>query len=142
MSALPLPFVDELNRAYWEGAQAGKLVILRCPDCRAYTHPPREMCTSCWNESLIPTEVSGRGTLYSWSVMHAKGNPGFEDRLPYAVLIVELDEQKDLRVIGNLVDGQPSDLVLGMPMQVVFERINDDVTLPQWRIAGTDGVDR
>lgn len=139
MAELPLPVRDDLNRAYWDGAQAEKLVILRCPDCQAYTHPPRAMCTTCWHEELVPTEVSGRGTLYSWSVMHSKGNPGFEDRLPYAVLIVELAEQTDLRVIGNLVGGQPSELAIGTPMQVVFEKVNEDITLPQWRIAAADG---
>ena len=138
MSDLPLPIRDDLNRTYWDGAQEGKLVILRCPDCQTYVHPPRAMCTNCWNEQLVPTQVSGKGAIYSWSVMHSKGNPGFEDRLPYAVLIVELAEQKSLRIVGNLVGSEPSALAIGTPMQVVFEKINDDVTLPQWRIAGAE----
>lgn len=139
MSDLPLPIRDDLSQAYWDGAQDGKLVILQCPECQTYVHPPRAMCTACWNEQLVPTEVSGKGAIYSWSVMHSKGNPGFEDRLPYAVLIVELDEQENLRIVGNLVGSEPSELAIGTPMQVVFEKINDAVTLPQWSIAGADG---
>ena len=139
MSDLPLPIRDDLNRAYWDGAQVGELVILRCPQGQTYIHPPRAMCTACWNEQLVPTAVSGRGSIYSWSVMHSRGNPGFEERLPYAVLIVELAEQKNLRIVGNLVGSQPDELAIGTPMQVVFEKVNEDVTLPQWRIAGKQG---
>lgn len=139
MSDLPLPIRDDLNRAYWDGAQEGKLVIQRCPACQTYIHPPREMCTVCWHEPLEPTEVSGKGSIYSWSVMHSRGNPGFEDRLPYAVLIVELAEQQNVRIVGNLVGSRPDELAIGTPMQVVFEKVNDEITLPQWRIAGADG---
>ncbi|MDP2013856.1 MAG: OB-fold domain-containing protein, partial [Actinomycetota bacterium] len=61
------------------------------------------------------------------------------DRLPYAVLIVEFAEQVNLRIVGNLVGSQPTELAIGTPMQVVYEKINDEVTLPQWRIAGAEG---
>ena len=135
MGGRPLPVRDELNRHYWDGAQAGVLVILRCPECSTYVHPPREMCPKCQRQKLDPTTVSGRGTVYSWSVMHYGGNPGFEDKLPFVVLVVELEEQPGLITIGNLIDAEPSDLAIGIPMEVCFERLNDEVTLPQWRIA-------
>jgi len=133
MAERPLPIRDELNRAYWDGAQQGELVILRCRECGTYVHPPRATCSKCRYEALEPTPVSGRGTVYSWSVMHSTGNPGFEDKIPYAVLVVELDEQENLITIGNLVGADPSQLAIGTPLEVAFEKVNDEVTLPQWR---------
>jgi uncharacterized OB-fold protein len=131
----PLPVKDDLNRYYWDGAREEKLVLLRCPECHTYVHPPSEVCSRCRHEKLAPTEVSGRGRLYSWSVMHSGGNPGFEEKIPYAVLVVELEEQPGLFTIGNLLDGDPSELTIGAPVVVCFERVTDEVTLPQWRLA-------
>jgi uncharacterized OB-fold protein len=69
--------------------------------------------------------------------MHSPGNPGFDDRLPYAVLIVELDEQSGLLTIGNLVDCPFEDIEIGMRLEVAWERLTDDITLPQWRRSPT-----
>jgi uncharacterized OB-fold protein len=136
MSQRPLPVRDDLNRHYWDGAQHGKLVLLRCPACATFVHPPtHDTCPSCRHEGLQPVEVAGKGTVYSWSVMHSGGNPGFEDKRPYVVLIVELDEQPGLITIGNLVDAAADDLAVGAPVEVTFEKIDDEVTLPQWRLA-------
>ena len=134
MPERPLPVRNELNAHYWDGAQQEKLVILRCPECGTYIHPPRESCWRCRHEKLDPTEMRGRGTVYSWSVMHSGGNPGFEDKIPYTVLVVELDEQPNLITIGNLVDGDSSELTIGAPLQVCFEKVTDEITLPQWRL--------
>jgi uncharacterized protein len=136
MTERPLPVRDELSRTYWDGARDGRLVLLRCPQCSMFVHPPiRDNCPGCRHEGLEPAEVSGRGTVYSWSVMHSGGNPGFDDKLPFVVLVVELDEQSGLITIGNLVDATAADLAVGLPLEVTFERIDDEVTLPQWRIA-------
>jgi uncharacterized OB-fold protein len=130
-----MPVIDELNHHYWLGAREHRLVILRCRACQEYVHPPRTRCAACRSLELEPTEVSGRGTVYSWSVMHSPGNPGFEDKLPFVVLVVELDEQARLITIGNLVDGDPADLRIGLAVEVVYEDVDELVTLPQWRIA-------
>jgi uncharacterized OB-fold protein len=135
MAARPLPVRDELNRHYWDGARESKLVLLRCAECRTFVHPPtRATCPSCRGVVLEPTEASGRGTVYSWSVMHSGGNPGFEDRIPYAVLVVELAEQPGLITIGNLLGSPPGDLAIGLPVEVTFEKVDDEVTLPQWQL--------
>ncbi|HEY2331395.1 MAG TPA: OB-fold domain-containing protein [Acidimicrobiales bacterium] len=135
MSERPLPVRDEGNEAYWDGAQDEKLVLLRCAACGTYVHPPtRTLCPSCRSEELEASAVSGRGTVYSWSVMHSGGNPGFEAKIPYTVLVVELVEQRGLITIGNLVDGDPANLAIGTPVEVCFEKVNDEVTLPQWRL--------
>ena len=84
---------------------------------------------------LVPEELSGKGRVYSWSVMHSGGNPGFEDRIPFVVLVVELDEQKGLFTIGNIVDCATEDLEIDLPLEVAWEDVNDEITLPQWRPA-------
>jgi uncharacterized OB-fold protein len=131
----PLPVIDESNRHYWEGAHEHRLVLLRCPRCDGWVHPPRPTCPRCRSERLDPAEASGRGKVYSWSVMRSPGNPGFDDRLPYAVLVVELAEQPGLLTIGNIVDCPLDAIEISMAVEVVWERIDDEVTLPQWRPA-------
>lgn len=71
--------------------------------------------------------------------MRTKGNPGWDHKLPYAVVVVELDEQKGLITIGN-IDCPIEAIDIGMPVEVTFEKINDEVTLPQWRLAGAKGA--
>lgn len=131
----PLPVVDDSNRYYWEGAREHRLMLLRCADCRTWIHPPRDRCPACRSIALAPEQASGRGRVYSWSVMHSGGNPGFEDKIPYAVLVVELDDQKGLFTIGNLFDAEPEELSIGMALEVTWEQLNDEITLPQWRPA-------
>ncbi len=131
----PLPVIDDANGPYWQNARARRLVIARCEACHLWVHPPRELCPRCRSERFEFEAVSGRGHLYSWSVMRSGGNPGFEDRLPYAVLVVELEEQPGLFTIGNVVDCALDAITLGMPLEVTWEQLTDEVTLPQWRPA-------
>ncbi len=130
-----LPVIDDLNRYYWEAAKARRLDMLRCQDCRMWIHPPRESCAKCQSFELKAETLSGRGKVYSWSVMRTQGNPGFEEKLPYAVVVVELEEQKGLITVGN-IDCPIEDIDIGLPVRVTFEKINDQVTLPQWTVAG------
>ena len=134
-----LPVIDDRNRYYWEGARDHKLTLLRCCDCEYWIHPPRESCRRCLSERLEPRAAAGRGRVYSWSVMHSKGNPGFDDRLPYTVVVVELDEQAGLFMIGDL-DGAGEGLEIGQPVEVTFETLTPEVTLPQWKPAAGEAV--
>lgn len=138
----PLPVIDDTNRHYWEAARERRLVLARCTACGSYAHPPGRMCQQCQGSHFEPSELSGLGTLYSWSVMYSPGNPGFEERLPYAVLVVELAEQPGLFTIGNLLEGAIADLEIGMPVEVAWERLSAEITLPQWRPASTTGAGR
>jgi uncharacterized OB-fold protein len=84
---------------------------------------------------MRPAPVSGKGTIYSYSIMHQVGNPGFEKELPYAVVIVELAEQKGLYTVSNLRDCPIGQIRIGMPVEVLFEDVTPEVTLPQFRPA-------
>ncbi|GAA1845703.1 Zn-ribbon domain-containing OB-fold protein [Actinomadura bangladeshensis] len=127
----PVPVPDDASAAYWAGAQEHRLVIMRCRDCAFYVHPPRAVCPRCQQETLVGEEVSGRGTVYSYHVMHLPGVPGFTP--PYAVAVVELAEQPGLFAVGNVLDCPPEEIVTGMRVRVTFEELPDsDMALPQW----------
>ncbi len=131
----PVPVPNDLTMEYWEGAKRRQLVLKRCADCGRYSHPPVPTCPRCRSEKMVAAPVSGKGTLYSYSVMRNAGNPGFESEIPYAVAIVELAEQKALFTVSNL-RGCPLDQIkIGMQLEVVFEDVTPEVTLPQFRPA-------
>lgn len=127
----PIPVPDEVSAPYWAAAREHRLVILRCSDCAFYVHPPRAVCPRCQGERLLGDEVSGRGTIYSYHQMHLPGVPGFAP--PYAVAVVELREQSGLFAVGNVLNCPPTDLRIGMAVQVTFESLGPDgVAVPQW----------
>ena len=129
----PVPVVEEWSEAYWAGAREHRLLITRCDACRRYVHPPQPVCPSCRHESLTAVPVSGRGRVYGFSIMHLPGVPGFEP--PFAVAVVELDEQAGLLTVGNVLHCAFEDIAVGMPVEVTFEVVSDTVTLPQWQPA-------
>ena len=127
-----LPTVDRQNRRFWTSGEEGRLCIERCTDCGAWIHPPTGICSSCHSSPVEPTVVSGRGTIYSFTVNH---QPWFGDIGPYCVVLVDLEEgsaAQPLRITSNLVGTDPDDVAIGMPVEVFFVRC-DDVWLPQFR---------
>lgn len=125
--------MDDDSRAYWEGARRRELLILRCRQCGFYVHYPKARCTRCGSGDVTPQRVSGRGTVHSYTITHHKAPPGFEDKVPFGVALVELEEQAGLRVIAHVVDCPPKELRIGMPVEAVYEDVAPDVTLPQFR---------
>jgi uncharacterized OB-fold protein len=127
----PRPVATAYSGFFWEGARNGRLLIQRCGDCRLYVHPPGPICPRCGSSGVAPVEVSGRGTLYSFSTIRHLFHPAFKDDLPYIVARVELDEQADLVLITNLRRCAPDTARVGMPLRVTFEAVGEDV-LPQF----------
>ena len=130
MMERPLPLPDPETEFFWEATRKGELHILRCRDCGTWIHLPRPACRSCGSTNLAPDRVSGRGVVHSFTVTHFP-LPGYEP--PFAVVLVELEEQQGLRLASNLVDVGPDEVEIGMPVEVVFEQVADDVTLPLFR---------
>jgi uncharacterized OB-fold protein len=129
----PLPVPDELSRAYWEGAREHRLMVQRCASCARFVHHPKASCPFCGGRELRPTAVSGRGVVYAYTVSHYVGAPGFEQETPYAVVLVDLEEQAGLRVAGNLRGCPPAAVRVGMPVEATFEEVAPGVVLPQFR---------
>lgn len=119
-SAIPriLPRIDDANRAFWTAGRRGELRILRCDACRRWVHPPVERCPAC-SGPLADAPVSGRGTIFTFTVNHQAFHPQVPP--PYVIAIVELIEQSDLRVPTNIVNCDADSLACGMPVRVRFE---------------------
>lgn len=122
-----LPNVTDRNAHFWTGGSDGALHILRCQECRFWIHPPRDACPACDGNRLLPEATSGRGTVFTYTVNRHPFNPAVP--VPYVIVLVELDEQPGLRFTSNLVNVDPEQVEVGMPVEVAFER-HDDIFVP------------
>ena len=113
-----LPTLDEPSAFFWTSGADGTLRFLRCADCSYLIHPPAPFCPQCQSRDTAPTEVSGRGTVHSFTVNHQPWD-GVGD--VYVLGLVEIDEQPDVRLTTNIVGVDPDDVRIGMPVEVVFE---------------------
>jgi uncharacterized OB-fold protein len=133
-SKKPLPAADELSQPFWEAAKQHKLVVQRCQECSYFNHPPRLACDACQSQQLQFEPVSGQGTIYTFTVMHQPNIAGFEDQIPYINVLVELEEQPLLFMVSNLPDSEKDKVRIGGRVEVYFEDVNDEITLPQFRL--------
>jgi uncharacterized OB-fold protein len=128
-----LPRVTDENRFFWASGADGLLRFLRCDACGVFVHPPSPICPECLSKSLTPTPVSGRATVVTYTVNHQPWIPGFDP--PYVVALVEIEEQRSVRLMTNIVGCAPDDVHIGMAVQVTFQQY-DDVWMPQFEPAG------
>jgi uncharacterized OB-fold protein len=128
----PIPLPDETTRPFWEGAKHRQLVIQRCVTCGYYNHPPRIICDVCLSQELRFEPVSGRGRIYTFTVMHQQDVPGFESEAPFINIVVELIEQPKLLIVSNLPISARERVLIGAPVEVEFEDRNG-VIVPQFR---------
>lgn len=131
VAAKPIPEVTEELRPFFAAARERRLVVQRCRGCGKLRFPPRLICSHCLGRDAEWVPVSGRGTIYSFNVMHQVYHPGFAAEAPYAVVLVELEE--GCRMISNVVDCSREELRIGLPVEVVFEPVSEGVTLPRFR---------
>ncbi|MEQ3648807.1 Zn-ribbon domain-containing OB-fold protein [Hyphomonas sp.] len=122
-----LPVIDKDNFEFWTGGASGKLIITQCQNCNLYIHPHSDICRRCHSRDLAPAALSGRGVISTYTINHQVWEPGLET--PYTVAIVTLEEQDGLNLTTNIVNCDPADVRIGMPVTVVFEQV-EDVWLP------------
>jgi uncharacterized OB-fold protein len=125
----PIPVLTEDNAAFWDAAADGRLVAQRCDGCDRFRHPPRPMCPACHSLEHHFVELAGTGVLYSYALLHHPQHPAFT--YPVIAALVDLDE--GVRLATNIVDVNPTDVEIGMALEVRFEPITDDVALPVFR---------
>ncbi|MGE8443036.1 MAG: Zn-ribbon domain-containing OB-fold protein [Comamonas testosteroni] len=128
----PAPGVSDDNRFFWEGLKEGKLLIQRCKSCGDLHHPPGPVCPKCHSFDWDTVQASGKGTVYSFVVMHYPEVPPFDH--PNPIGLVEL--QEGVRVIAQLVGVKPGELQIGQKVQVEFNTFDGDLTLAQFRPVG------
>lgn len=139
-STILLPDTDDPDSApFWAGAARGELLVQACADCGLRRIPPRPMCFACRSLRSRWEALSGRGTIWSWVVPHPPLLPAYQELAPYNVIVVELEEDPALRLVGNLVarpDGpigevDAATIRIGEPVRACFQRIGE-VWLPRW----------
>jgi uncharacterized OB-fold protein len=118
-----LPKLREHNRTFWTGGAEGQLLVARCTRCDSWVSPPAPDCPDCGG-GLVSQPVSGRGTVFTYTVNYQPFNPAVP--VPYVIAIVELDEQPGLRIASNIVDCEPDSVHIGLPVEVRFERQDVD----------------
>ena len=128
----PVPVPDELTAPFWEAANRGVLAIQHCTACERYVHPPEAVCPYCQAPELTFREVSGRARVYTHTVVRDNITRGFAEGEPYVIGIIELVEQERLVLVANVVGVAPEEVEIGMPLRVTFERLTDDIALPQF----------
>jgi uncharacterized OB-fold protein len=131
------PAVTELTQPFWDAAKDQRLAIQRCGECGYYNHPPKPLCDRCLSDKLAFADVSGNGTVWSFTVMHQKSVAGFEESVPYVTALVELDEQPMLLLATNLPGVAAEDVSIGTRVSVTFEPLGDDISLPQFIPSGS-----
>src|SRR3954451_5331664 len=127
-SQRPVPVPDEASASFFEGAARGELVLQRCRSCGAFMWPVKSRCVECFSGDLDLEPASGRGALYS-SADVPQRYPASED--PYVLATVETAE--GVRFNTSIVGADADELEIGMPLEVVFEPVSDDVVVPKFK---------
>jgi uncharacterized protein len=129
----PIPIPDEISAPFFDGAREGRLMLQHCPSCAGWSFPVRERCPHCFAAGLQWRQASGRGTLYTFAIMHQVMNPGFAASVPYNVCQIDLEE--GVRMIANVIGISNDALRIGMKLEAVFEDLGETIHVPKFRPA-------
>jgi uncharacterized OB-fold protein len=135
---LLVPAITDDTRPFWESCRRHVLAIQRCAGCATFRHPPSPVCFRCRGFTHTWVPVSGRGTVFSWAVVERAFVVGMP--LPYNVAVVALDDAPGVRLVSNVVDAAPAALRVGLPVEVVFEDVGGNVTVPRFRVRADNGA--
>jgi len=130
----PIPVPNEDSMEYWAGCREGRLMLQQCEACGHVRFYPRILCTACGKTDTRWIQASGKGTVYTYTVVHRAPSAAFKEDVPYVLALVELDEGP--RMMTNLVDTGDRKLEIGMPVSVVFEKMSDEISVPKFKPAG------
>lgn len=133
-SRRPVPVPDELTSPFWDGAREHRLVIQRCDACNRYSHPPRRQCGVCGSAEISFKPVSGKGTVYTSTVVHDTRISALVNSSPFVVAFVDLVEQEGLRLTCNLSGATPEQVAPGIPVSVTFLELGNGMSIPDFVI--------
>ncbi len=131
MTEKPIPPVDPWTKPYWDAAREHKLLLQFCPRCSKHIFYPRRYCPDCNSDQLEWVESAGVGKVYAFTVVRNNAPSAFIGDIPYVVAVVRLDE--GVQMMTNIVDCDLDLVQSGMPVEVVFEKLTDEITLPKFR---------
>jgi uncharacterized OB-fold protein len=129
----PLPVITASDKDFWDGAKRHEFMLYHCTNCGAYYYPAVH-CVSCDSPQMEWTRTSGKGTVVTFIVYHMAYHPSWKDDIPYNVAWVELREGPIF--MTNIVSCKNEDIRVGMPVEVIFDDVTEEVTLPKFKPAG------
>lgn len=127
----PLPVVTEENRPFWEGCRQGTLLLQYCDQCQQHQFYPRLYCMHCGADSVRWVSASGRGVIYSYTIIHQNKSPEFVQDTPYNVAVIQLAEGP--RLMSNIVETDLAELRIDLPVTVVFDAVSEVIHLPRFK---------
>jgi uncharacterized OB-fold protein len=127
----PVPVVNPWARPFWEAARDHKLVIQKCKDCDKYVFYPRIACPHCFSDEVTWVQASGKGKIYTYSVVVSNAPSAFVQDMPYVIAVIRLDE--GVQMLSNVVECKPEDVRCDMPVEVTFEKLDEQFTLPKFK---------
>ena len=130
----PLPTVSGETKPFWDACRRGQLLIQKCDRCDEFQFYPRGICANCWSEDIRWVTASGKGTVWTYTVTYQNRTPGFAEDVPYVLALVELEE--GVRMFTNIIECQPRDVSIGMPVEVTFVQANNQISVPYFKPAG------
>lgn len=134
--ARPVPQTTELSEGFWQAVREGRLAIQRCTACGLLRHYPQPMCSACHALGFDWAPVSGRGTIYTYTIAHRAFHPAWQDEVPYAIATIELDE--GVRMVCDLLGTPPEAVAIGKRVEVAFETLPGQGPMPRFRLVGED----
>ena len=135
--AMPMPAADSQALPWWQAAAEHRLVVQRCMSCAHLRLPPAPVCPECRAAEADWLELSGRGELYTYTIVHRA--VALDQQLPFVIAVVALEGAEGVRLITNLVDVELEELEIGLPVSVVWEDMGPELAVPRFRI---DRIDR
>lgn len=131
-----LPAIDEKNREFFT---AGKIMLQACKSCDTVQHPPEEICHVCQSYAFDWRSCTGEGVVYSHIVVEHPIPANLKERVPYAVILVSLNDYPDIKIMGNPVNIEAENIAIGQRVRAVFETIDDEqagltLKIPQWEV--------
>lgn len=137
-NSMPQPMVDPISLPWWRAAAEHKLTVQRCEECHHCTLPPSPVCSECRSENLALQEVSGKGTLYTYTTVHRP--VAMDQQLPFVIALVDLDmtgvdSTNSVRFMTNIVDADSQELQIGKAVEVAWETMSEEVSVPRFRFS-------
>jgi uncharacterized OB-fold protein len=129
----PIPMITPESERYWQGCKQHELWLRYCNSCAKAYFYPRDICPSCGSREVTWKQASGRGSIYTFAIVQRAPTPAFAEDVPYVNAIVELEEGP--RMLASLVgvEAEPGKVSVGMPVEVTFEDISEEISLPKFR---------
>ena len=127
----PLPSPDGDTKEFWDGAKKHELLVQKCSQCDSYRYPPSPICPECFSSNLKWEKVSGKGEVYSFTIVRVAVRPEWKSDVPYVLAAIRLDE--GVTMVSDIIDCAVDDVKVGMRVRVAFDDVTEQFTLPKFK---------